>query len=156
MFFDKGYRMNQRGELVTPSGIIRQTKMRKDGYNEVSFKVNGHTHHILIHRFCAYQKYGEIIFMADCVRHLDGDKTNNTPDNIEIGTDSDNAFDVLVSVRKRRAIHAAMHQKGYHSSVMVDEIKDFYASTKSYKLTMEKYGISSKGTLYYLLNKRVS
>lgn len=156
IYFRKGYRINADGYLVSPSGVIRKAKKRKDGYFEVSFRMEGRFYHILLHRLCAYQKYGEIVFMADCVRHLDGDKSNNAPDNIEIGTDSDNAMDVPCLLRTERAVRATMCTSGYRNNEIVKEIRDYHKSTNSYKLTMRRFGISSKGTLHYILNERTS
>lgn len=45
-----------------------------------------------------------------------------------------------------------MKEKGFKRNKAI--MLAFYADAKSYKKTMEKFGISSKGTLHYILNKR--
>jgi hypothetical protein len=92
----------------------------------------------------AYQKYGELLFAADCVRHLNGNSLDNSYDNIEIGSWSDNMMDIPKEIRVRRSVK-------YKN---IDEIRNYYNNCKSYKETMERYGISSKGTLYHILKNR--
>ena len=56
--------------------------------------------------------------------------------------------------RRALALNASQHQLNYHSDEEVSHIKQFYARTGSYKLTMQHFGLTSKGTLFYMLNRR--
>lgn len=115
--------------------------------------MNGKVTHISVHRFVAYIKYGELALTSDCVRHLDGDSTNNSFENIEIGTHSDNMFDIPKETRVQRAKHASRFITVYNDETVCD-IKSFHAKTNSYKQTMEKFGITSKATLYNIIHNR--
>ena len=102
----------------------------------------------------AFQKYGYIAFSYECIRHLDGNRTNNILENIEIGSYSDNQLDKSPEERKREATIAS------HSHIMkwneeeVAMIKNYHKTSHSYRKTMTRFGISSKGTLHFILKNR--
>ena len=54
--------------------------------------------------------------------------------------------------KEDRIAHAKL-ASSYWQKHNPDVIKKYYAKEKSYKKTMEHFNISSKGTLYYILNK---
>ena len=105
---------------------------------------------ILVHRLQAYQKFGDEIFKEGVVvRHLDNNSLNNSFDNIAIGTQLDNILDRPSEERLNHAKYASSFSQKYNHK----EIYNFYMQTKSYKLTMEKFNISSKGVINYIKNK---
>lgn len=151
--FECGYRVGQDGFVISPMGTIKKTSTNHSGYHTFSYRINIKTIKVFVHKLCAYQKYGELSFMCDCIRHLDGNKSNNRPVNIEIGTFQENMLDIPVKLRKEHAKHASSYVTKYSESC-VKEIKEYHNKTKSYLLTMKKFGISSKGTLHFILNRR--
>lgn len=145
--FNRGYVISLEGIAYNKYGI-KVGHIGVKGYWQVSLKINGTTRHVKNHRLQAFQKYGHKMFEEGIlVRHLDGDKLNNSWENILIGTDSDNKMDVPKQIRISRAVHAASFKKKYDD----ESIRKFHAISKSYKKTMEKFNISSKGTLNYIL-----
>lgn len=78
------------------------------------------------------------------VRHLDGVRTNNSWSNIAIGTHSDNMMDVP---KKKRILKASNPQYS-HMDIIRDRRKGM-----SYKDIMNKYNITSKGTISFIINK---
>ena len=153
MAYKKGYRVIDN-KVLSPNKKVRALKLNHQGYYVFSMAYNGTTVHIAVHRLAAYQKFGDLLFSAQCVRHLDGNHFNNTPDNIELGTLKENSLDIPKEKRIKMAKHASSCQKNFNDDEKVIEIKKFYNETRSYKKTMEHFGISSKGTLYFILNKR--
>ena len=151
--FENGYRVNKNGFVISPVGSIKRTTMNKNGYLRFSLRINIKSIPVFVHRLCAYQKYGILVFMCDCVRHLDGNKLNNCPENIEIGTFQENTLDIPKELRTKDAKYASSFITKYDESC-VDKIKKYHDKTKSYLLTMKKFGISSKGTLHFILNRR--
>ena len=123
------------------------------GYKRFGIRYGKQTINISVHRFVAFQKYGEIVFNSDCVRHLGGDAKNNSFDNIEIGTHQENSLDIPKEVRVATAKYASSFIPVYDDET-VKSIKQHHSQTKSYKMTMEKFGISSKATLHNILHNR--
>lgn len=152
--FYRGYRVNEEGKLISSNNRIRKPCIGKEGYPLFNIRIKGKSQTIPVHRLCAFQKYGEISFSCDCIRHLDGNKLNSLPDNIELGTFIENQLDKPKSERIRAATIAS------HSFAMkwdendVAKIKAHYNLFKSYKKTMKTFGIASKGSLHYIIHKR--
>lgn len=148
--YKKGYRVTKEGRVSYKSNVLRQSgkyyyrfgvRCIIDGVREM---VN-----VKVHRLQAYQKYGEIIFVTGVqVRHKNNIPKDNSWGNILIGTQSQNKMDLPKEERIRIATIAASHLKKYDNI----EVIDFYNKCKSYKETMKKFNISSKGTLHYILN----
>ena len=113
--YDLGYRVDNNGKLISRKGNIRKTRITTNGYLETNIRLNGKLYHLPVHRPCAYQKFGDILFSVDCVRHLDGTPTNNKPENIAIGSLSDNARDIPKNRRIARAKHATSFQTNYNN-----------------------------------------
>lgn len=149
--YKNGYRFSN-GNIISPLGKNRVLSYNVQGYLCFSFKMDGQTNKIPVHRLSAYQKFGDIMFSADCIRHLDGNKLNNNPDNLELGSHSENRMDMAKDERIRLSVNASSYMSKYKEKD-VKEIREYHDKTKSYKKTMEKFGISSKGTLFFILNQ---
>ena len=147
--YKKGYRVTQDGDVIGLKG--KRIGFNREGY--YTFKIRDYKNNnrnVKVHRLIAYSKYGDKIYKDGiCVRHLDGNSLNNKWNNIEIGSYQDNALDMDKEVRIKKAIHASSFIKKYDHK----DVYDFYNKTNSYKKTMEEFCISSKGTLFYIINK---
>lgn len=144
--YDKGYRINNTGEIISP----RNKKLKPyyiSIYKNFNFRYNGKSYNCKVHRLQAYQKYKDEIYKNNIVvRHLDGNPNNNHRDNIEIGSYSDNMFDVQQEIRINRSSKANL--KYNHENIIKD-----YNLGMTYLEIMDKYGISSKGTVSFIINK---
>lgn len=150
--YQKGYRAMEDGTIIGVKGNqLKLWKMPSD-YWAFSAKNYKKTMNITVHRFVAYQKYGDKIFDDGIVvRHLDGNHLNNSFTNIEIGTQSDNIFDIP---KERRSNQAKMSdRKTIYTIEDINMIKEFYYDNHTLKQTMEKFNISSNGKLRRLLCK---
>jgi len=154
--FQKGYRVNEEGDVISPKGLKPKLRVDTRGYlccTVSTNHINGYQERypLLVHRLVAYQKYGDKLFQAGLeVRHKDGEKLNNSFDNILIGTHTQNMMDIPSDQRLKRSLHAALcHRKYPHEEVILE-----YERTGSYKKTMKRFGITSKGTLHNILNGR--
>lgn len=84
---------------VSPDGIVRNTKRdivkaSKDdrkGYRQVSLYRNGKEHHRKVHRLVA-EAYIPNPDNKPCINHKDGNKLNNSVDNLEWVTYSENTI----------------------------------------------------------------
>jgi len=148
--YNKGYRV-VNGVLYNPNGNIINGSITPDGY--ISTRITKYGNTLFIHRLVAYQKFGDAMFDKGIeARHLDNNSLNNFDNNIAIGSHSDNMMDKPKEVRIKCAKYAASHIRKF-TDKQEQAIKKFHNETKSYKQTMETFGISSKGSLYYILKK---
>lgn len=147
----RGYRIKD-GVILNPWGDALEGWVKpypnSNGYRYIAL---GGCSKAAVHQMVAFQKFGFRWLYADVhVRHLDGNSLNNRDENIEIGTASDNQMDQKPEARRRRAIHASSFQQRFPN---VLQIRAFYQGCRSYKKTMARFGITSKGTLFFILNK---
>lgn len=146
----RGYIVTEEGKLLNPKGDIIGEYINTNGYYVTYIRVEGKKTEVYIHRLQAYQKYGDKLFEEGIlVRHKGGNPLDNTWDNILIGTQSDNMMDIPEQIRIKRAQHATSYVRKYDKQ----EVRGFHKQDNSYKKTMEKFGITSKGTLHFILNQ---
>lgn len=152
IFFNRGYRIDKCGQLFNPQGIKVAGSINNDGYRSTGGKFEGKKKHILFHRFVAYCKFGDKLYNKDMVvRHLDGNKLNNSWDNIAIGTSQENSMDKPQEMRIRVSSNANKR----HSDKKVEDIIKCHNEGLPYSEIMKKFGITSKGTLSFIINKRL-
>jgi hypothetical protein len=145
--FERGYRVTEKGIFLNPSKK-EIGSINSNGYVYTTIRISGKNTKLKSHRLQAYQKHGDKIFEDDIVvRHVNNIKSDNSSKNIKIGTQSDNMLDIPKELRLVKSIHASSFMKKYDKN----EIQNFHSINKSYKETMEKFNISSKGTLNYIL-----
>lgn len=158
---EKGYTIDKEGNVFSGLGKrITQCEQRKMNgtylyFNirlPISFNEGRKVVHIFTHRFQALHKFGDSVGDESLhVRHLDNNPSNNHWDNIGIGSPSENMMDKLPETRKRAAVAASNKVRKFTDRQM-EEIREFYKLNKSYKLTMEKFNITSTGSLHHMLN----
>lgn len=141
---EKGYYVSNDGEVISPKGIIRKCKISNCGYKYFNIKINGKIAFVFVHKLCAYKKYGYDSMLCECIRHLDGNKLNNRPDNISIGSTKENQLDIPKEKRLERCNSVRKWDR--------EEVKAYYEQTKSYKQTMQHFGMSSKNALWFILH----
>ena len=133
---ERGYSCTKEGLIITPKypdGY--KGNLNSKNYYDIRLEIDGKPVQIKVHRLQAYQKFGDQIFdKTYVVRHLNNDKTDNSWDNIEIGTMKDNWLDDDLERRNCFIFH---NQTYDHNSIV-----DFLNLTKSKKLTREKFGCS--------------
>lgn len=149
--YNKGYYVVE-GKVFNKNGKELKLKTCTNGY--LCFSIHYQSKNkinIFVHQLVAYQKFGERYLEKDIVaRHLDGNKLNNSRNNIEIGTLSQNQLDRPAKERRKYSIEAATQNRRFTDSELL-AIRDLHKETKSYSTVMKKFNISSKGTLAYIL-----
>ena len=103
-----GYRATETGDICSPSGSgVPAFPHVRTGY--LSFSAKGCRTPLAVHRFIAFQLFGEEALLAECVRHLNEDRRDNSFRNIVFGSREDNAADIpgpkrsLMGQRRNRA-----------------------------------------------------
>ena len=130
--YDKGYRVDILGRLVSPNGVLRKCFVNNKGYFVFTQRYGKRRDNkmatIPVHRLAAYQKFGKAVFdKAIVVRHSNDDPKDNSLDNISIGSQQQNMLDRDPEVRKRHATHAASFKRKF-TDKEEKEIKEFYFS----------------------------
>ena len=150
--YKKGFRVTSEGAIVGSNGGFIKGYLHKNGYVRISFRCNNKHINFLVHRLQAFQKFGLKMFDKGIeVRHLNGNPSDNSWDNIAIGTHSENMRDVPKHIRLEKSLHATSFVRKHDKNAI---IKFHSENNSSYKLTMEAFNISSKGTLHYILNSK--
>lgn len=142
----KGYRVTEDGDVISP--LNRKLKLSTKWGDYLAFRVklyDGTSFSVFVHKLQAYIKFGEKMFEHGVVvRHLNNNKLDNSFDNIAIGTHTDNAMDLPISVRSLRS----SSPKHNHDQIIND-----YKDGMSFSQLMRKYSISSKGTISFIIRK---
>jgi hypothetical protein len=149
--FEKGYRIDEHG-CLSYKGRPLSGHISK-GYFMAGFrKKDGGAYNFSAHRLQAFQKYGDDLYKPGIqVRHLNSNPLDNSYKNIAIGNASENAMDKSPEKRMAAALIASSFIRKYDRDIVTKFHKE---SGGSYKKTMLNFGISSKGTLHFILNGR--
>lgn len=143
-----GYRVNESGDPVSPSGEVLSKNKNRDGYWRFSVKGSDKkVRSIDVHRMVAFQKFGAALFEPGIqVRHANGIESDNSWDNILIGTSSQNNMDKDPEIRKAVAGKAARKLSDEQVAALREERKN----GAKYSQLAEKYGIR-KSTVSYIV-----
>jgi len=150
-----GYQF-ERGEIRHPDRTYA-LKLRCDKHGYRYFRVRpvgwSKAPMVYVHRYVAYLKFGEKLFDSEIVvRHLDGDKLNNSVDNIAIGTQRQNALDRPEIERLEHAKVAGKARRRLSKS-QAEQLRIDQRNGASYSELQERYGVS-RGTVSHTVNKK--
>jgi hypothetical protein len=154
--FDKGYRVNVDGTVASPLGRIRKLSSSKSSSGYLRFNVSHGSikRPIYVHQLHAYQIFGEVALDLDVqVRHLDGDRQNNSRTNLALGSQSENMMDRQPEVRQQHAAHAASFLRSL-TTEQVLAIRCDSTNGMGYKRLSAKYNIP-KSTIRDVVRRKV-
>jgi len=143
--YEKGYRANDDGSIT---GIyVGNIKLGKgtNGYLLFRIRDGASFKTVPAHRFAAYCFFGDEIFNHECVRHIDGDKTNNRRSNLTLGSRSDNFQDNSEEWKTNFSMAGAKTKRKLDEEA-VKEIRQLLNVGVSYRTLSEKFSVS-KGTI---------
>jgi len=148
-----GYKVDDNGNVFTPTGKVRNVDIDKKGYKRFSIEYKGTFRAISVHRVVAFQKYGEEAFKKEIqVRHKNGVCSDCTVGNILIGTASDNNMDKPEHVRKAVATKAAASLRKFTDSD-IERIRELRKQGVKLNDIAEEYKVV-KSTISYIINRR--
>lgn len=101
--YEKGYRVLDDGTVLSHKGRALSTKIANGRrYPKMCVVVSKKRESILTHRFAAYCFYGDDVFSEGVqVRHLNGDTSDISRENIKLGTAKDNHADKSDEAKQR-------------------------------------------------------
>lgn len=150
--YELGYRARE-GKIFSPLGKRRASNKDYHGYCRCTIRIDKKPHQLYTHRLAAFQKFGERMFgNGIVVRHLDGNPENNLPENISIGTQSDNMLD---RAKEKRMVHAI--RAGRSNSILEDrdvrDIRKLVDDGITFSEITRRYGIA-KSTISAIKNRK--
>ena len=126
------------GELVSPRGKVLKCTITNAGYKKSTVYLNKKNRPFDLHRFVAYIKYGDAIFRENIVvRHLNGNRLDNTYENISIGSILENMDDCKRLGKKR----------GFNKKYNTNDIYNLHKKGFSYRQIMNTLNVSSVSTV---------
>ena len=109
---EKGYFINDAGEVVSKLGCIRKEYHMRNGYNQFNIYHDKKAKGVATHVLAAAIKFGlDAICNGLQVRHMDGNKQNNRLSNINIGTPQENQLDIPAVIRSARSAKSHVTRK---------------------------------------------
>jgi hypothetical protein len=146
--YEKGYRVNYDG---TVSGIYKNTLALgkgSNGYLNFVIRDGNRTRTVPVHRFASYCFFGEELYKHECVRHLNGDKTDNSRDNLALGSFADN-YDDNPNDWKTTFAQKGAATKRKLSEDDVSEIKKLIGIGESCRSIGKKFNVA-KSTIHQI------
>lgn len=110
VLWERGYRVSAEGGVYRLDGEPVRVGVSPKGYSYVKTRCRekGLNHMAPVHKLAAMCKYGvEAALRAPLIRHLDDVKSNNSADNIALGTNRDNYMDRPRAQRIAMSLKAA-------------------------------------------------
>lgn len=152
---ERGYWVDDSGQMFGPKGALSIKCRGLQRYPTFSSNWGGRVFGIPVHIFVSYYRFGLDTFKEGLVvRHLNGDSTDLSLDNIVLGTHSQNNMDKPKEVRVNAA-KCARASQGYTplnaklSEDQVREIRAYYKGLSGKKAPSgssvhmcDKYGVS--------------
>lgn len=107
--FHLGYSVSEFGVLLLNGVDVRsKISLNQTGYQVFSIPYKFYkTQIVFVHRLQAYQKFGELLYQNECVRHKNDFRSDNSFDNIILGSFKDNASDLSLIVKAQQYLKSA-------------------------------------------------
>jgi hypothetical protein len=129
-----GYRLLANGDIVGRRGLILDPRIDKDGY----LRAGRH----LVHRVICETFHGPCPFPEAEVRHLDGNKLNNSPSNLAWGTHAENEAD---KIQHGTSSQGETNPSAKLTEQQVREIRERHAvSGGSFAALARDYGVTGR------------
>ena len=150
-----GYTADAAGIIYKPDKTVQKEYTAADGYKMFTPPASVSPVVIKSHRFIAAFYLGKEALAQECIRHLDGDKTNNCIDNILPGSHTDNRMDIPKELRVASAKVAAREGGAVtreRNRILSDEdvaaIRRLYRNkTHTQKALASMFGLRSQGNV---------
>jgi len=145
---------------IDRNGILKNRKgktvgsLNRQGYEKIQITLGGKCKDVFTHRIQAFKKFGRKMYEKEIqVRHLNDIKTDNSYQNIELGTAKDNYQDRgKEAIVKSQKIATKASIK--YSDELIQNAKNYYKKTNNLKKTAQKFNIPETSLHYRLKGKK--
>lgn len=130
------YKINRRGKILGKNGRPLKQQVNEKGYYYVSLYKDGKSQNFKVHRLVAMQFILKGARGRNCVNHINGDKANNTIQNLEWVTQQEN---IARRTKTRVSLTTAQRQQ-----ILKTLNRNFKTLTRKdvYDRLQNKYGVS--------------
>lgn len=150
--YQRGYRTTNEGQIISPFSMkpLKLSIAKNQKYPTFSIsKVPGVKNKygvfgIPAHKFAAYCFYGELVWDAECVRHLNGNVLDISKNNIVLGTHSENNLDKIKEARVAAAkkARAAQGIRPLNAKFSDDEVAWIRSCKESNSQLAKKFNVT--------------
>lgn len=134
-----GYWVNRKGEILGRKGKKLKSGKSTKGYPQIFLKTKQVKKGFSIHRLVAkYFIYNDNPEIKNQVNHIDGNKENNSVENLEWCSNKENH-----EHKMRNNLNVALKGSEHHNSVLTEkDVIDIFKSKEPYNKLIKKYNIS--------------
>lgn len=136
-FGDGKYAVGDDGHVYDVSGdspVRRQIRLSHNGYEEITLRYNGSSRAYRINRLVAEAFLGPPNEGEVC-RHLDSNRRNNRPENLDWGTPKQNSADAVAA----GSFHG---ERGSQAKLCSDDVSAIRQSTETQSALADRYGVT--------------
>jgi hypothetical protein len=135
-FGDGKYAVGDDGNVYDVSGhdpIMRAVSLTKKGYEQISLRHNGVQNGFRVNRLVAEAFYGSPLGGEVC-RHLDNNRRNNKPENLDWGTPKQNSLDAV-------AAGSFSGERASKAKLTAQDVQNILVSPENQFVLAAEYGV---------------
>lgn len=150
--YELGYRSDENGKIYSHKENKLSLGKGTNGY--LLFRIWKKDKHISIsaHRFSAYCYFGNELFDNECVMHRNGIKTDNSKENLAIGSLRENYQDNCEKWKESFSLKGAKTKRKFTES-QIREIKNGLRNGTSFSQLARSYGVA-KSTIQQIKERK--
>lgn len=147
----EGYKVTSTGEVIGKRGRVLKKMVSNSGYYYINPKVSGRMRSILVHQIVFVATIGKNVKQ---IKHIDGNKLNNQPGNLE---ESNRSHNMRHAYRTGLVVAASKEAHGMSKLTAADvkKIRLMYASGKYLQREIaESFGVCRQ-SVGYIVNPKL-
>ena len=150
---ERGYAVHDDGKVFDVDGNFVLTHPDNNGYLIFQISDAGIRYDVAVHRLAALQRFGSIVLEEKVeVRHLNGNKRDNSTKNISFGSRVENINDISPVDRMHMSMMGTEKQRKL-SFDQVRELRRLKSEGWSLRQLCKKYGLAVS-TVSYIVNRK--
>lgn len=147
--WSSGYFSDDNGNIYDKDNNRVPVSRTKSGHKRFTCYVSGVNERgwatVLVHRFIAFGKFGTELFNHPLVRHINSDPSDNSPDNLALGTYKDNRADIpkeVLSKNGKKNAHKLVARSRKLTDEQIRDIRNLRKEGNTFADIANKYGVA--------------